>query len=258
MAFVPFEQIPLEAAQKELLGALVEADRRVPEADRQEFFVIGTTSGYFIVHPGIQRDSVYPGDLRTLAEFGLIRLGYTSRGDEKYDVTPTTSAYYAWMKEQEGQPDQRIENDTRRLLDSPHFRERHSDAYRRWTDAEAALWSAERPAQLTDLGHACREAMQQFITDLVKDNNMAGEVEPDPQRTVARLRAVIAQAGLSDAVGGFAEALVAYFGTVSDLIQRQEHGGQKEGEPLTWEDGRRVVFQTAMVMYELERALGRQ
>jgi hypothetical protein len=31
--------------------------------------------------------------------------------------------------------------------------------------------------------------------------------------------------------------------------------------PLTWEDGRRVVFQTLLVMYELDRALsttGRQ
>ena len=39
-----------------------------------------------------------------------------------------------------------------------------------------------------------------------------------------------------------------------DLVQRQEHGGQKEGEPLGWEDGRRVVFQTANVMVELHRA----
>jgi hypothetical protein len=50
--------------------------------------------------------------------------------------------------------------------------------------------------------------------------------------------------------------LLAYFGTVSDLIQRQEHGAQKEGEGLMWEDARRVVFQTALVMFELDRVLG--
>jgi hypothetical protein len=38
-------------------------------------------------------------------------------------------------------------------------------------------------------------------------------------------------------------------------VQRQEHGAQKEGRPLVWEDGRRVVFQTAIVMFELDRAL---
>ncbi len=36
---------------------------------------------------------------------------------------------------------------------------------------------------------------------------------------------------------------------------RQEHGAQKESETLQWEDARRVVFQTAMVMFELDRTL---
>lgn len=53
----------------------------------------------------------------------------------------------------------------------------------------------------------------------------------------------------------FLDALLAYWGTASDLVQRQEHGNQKVGAALLWEDGRRVVFQTAMVMYEIERAL---
>jgi hypothetical protein len=53
----------------------------------------------------------------------------------------------------------------------------------------------------------------------------------------------------------FLEALIAYWGTVSDLIQRQEHGSQKEGKELVWEDGRRVVFQTAMVMLEFDKSL---
>jgi hypothetical protein len=39
------------------------------------------------------------------------------------------------------------------------------------------------------------------------------------------------------------------------LVQRQEHGAQKEVTPLTWEDARRVVFQTCVVMYEINRAL---
>jgi hypothetical protein len=51
------------------------------------------------------------------------------------------------------------------------------------------------------------------------------------------------------------KALLAYWGTVNDLVQRQEHGGQKEREPLKWEDGRRVVFQTAVVMFEIARVV---
>lgn len=55
----------------------------------------------------------------------------------------------------------------------------------------------------------------------------------------------------------FLEAVVAYWGTVADLIERQEHGAQKEGEALTWEDARRIVFHTAIVMFEVDRSLSR-
>jgi hypothetical protein len=64
------------------------------------------------------------------------------------------------------------------------------------------------------------------------------------------------QAGLSKTDREFAAALLAYFGTTSDLIVRQEHAARKEGERLVWEDARRVVFQTASVMFELDRFLG--
>ena len=52
----------------------------------------------------------------------------------------------------------------------------------------------------------------------------------------------------------FLHALLTYWGTVSDLVQRQEHGAVRDKEPLTWEDTRRVVFQTAIVMFEIARS----
>ncbi len=55
--------------------------------------------------------------------------------------------------------------------------------------------------------------------------------------------------------GDFLEALVAYWGTVNDLIQRQEHDSQKDGNPLIWEDARTVVFQTLIVMFEIDKSL---
>lgn len=57
--------------------------------------------------------------------------------------------------------------------------------------------------------------------------------------------------------GAFLEALHAYWCTLDDLVQRQEHGAQKEGAPVIWEDGRRVVFQTAVAMFEIDRSLSR-
>jgi hypothetical protein len=56
-------------------------------------------------------------------------------------------------------------------------------------------------------------------------------------------------------VGKFIDALVVYWGTMNDLVQRQEHGATREGEPLTWEDAQRVIFHTAVVMWEIDRSL---
>jgi hypothetical protein len=49
--------------------------------------------------------------------------------------------------------------------------------------------------------------------------------------------------------------LLAYWAAVNDLAERAEHGSQQEGSPLLWEDGRRLVFQTLLVMVELKAAL---
>jgi hypothetical protein len=110
-------------------------------------------------------------------------------------------------------------------------------------------------AQFTDIGHACREAIQRFISDLVTKHEPQ-DVESDPQTTIPRLKGVLRRADVSSTVAVLAEALLSYFGAVSDLVQRQEHGGQREGQALKWEDARRVVFQTLLVMYELDRELG--
>ncbi len=109
-------------------------------------------------------------------------------------------------------------------------------------------------SRVHDIGHTCREAVQLFITDLVERHRPAA-IEPDPQKTVARLKTILATVDLPTAVAAFLSALLAYFGTVNDLVQRQEHGAQKQGDPLTWEDARRVVFHCGLVMYELDRAL---
>jgi hypothetical protein len=81
------------------------------------------------------------------------------------------------------------------------------------------------------------------------------DVPSDPANTVARIRAVLDTKALGEAHGAMLKALLAHWGTVSDLVQRQEHGAQKEGETLTWEDTRRVVAQTAVVMFEIARVV---
>lgn len=246
-----FEDVDLEAEQKDLLVHLVEAYRE----SREEFLVIKHWGGASIHHAGKAID-VEPADVRALVHYGfLVPVGVGGSGNEQYDLTPDGRRYYVWLKQQEGEPIERLELEIRRLLDVGSFLERHREAYDRWADAETKLWGADTANQFTDIGLACREAVQLFITDLVRQHQPS-DVESNVEKTINRLHSVIETAGGSERVGAVADALVAYFAAVNGLFQRQVHGKQKGGDSLVWEDARRVVFQTAMVMFELDRMLG--
>jgi hypothetical protein len=251
-----FSEVYLEQEQGDLLAAMVEAERNLPREQRHPFILSETFGGGSdLVHAGFggRRHYAYRGDLETLAESGLLRMSFTARATPTFDITPEGRAYYEEMKAQAGEPIERLEAEVRRYLVSDDFRKGHPDAYARWAAAEELLWASDSNKQFTDVGHRCREAMQRLATDLV-DRDPPPNVDPDPAHTVARLRAAIAQANLGDSVGALLDALVRYWGTVSDVVQRQEHGDQRS-DPLVWEDARRVVFQTAQVMFELSKSL---
>jgi hypothetical protein len=110
---------------------------------------------------------------------------------------------------------------------------------------------------MTTVGHYLREAMMAFAAEAV-ERYVVTDAPADPVRTVDRLRAVIGRAkpNLSTREAPLLDALVVYWGTVHDLVARQEHGAAKS-ERLVSEDARRVVFQSAMVMFELDRAFVR-
>lgn len=144
----------------------------------------------------------------------------------------------------------------RGMLDASWFAERFPEAHAKWTQAEEALWSEDAERRLSTIGHDAREALQEFADALAREKGIASEVPTDKQRTIARITAVLDEQAIGGTPREFLDALLAYYGTLTDLVQRQEHAGQKEGEPITWEDARRVVFQTLVVMYEVARTVG--
>jgi len=85
--------------------------------------------------------------------------------------------------------------------------------------------------------------MQEFATELV-DKFRLSDVDPNKAHAFARIKAVFEQKKkiLGSTQKQFLDALLTYWGVVSDLVQRQEHGAQKEDSNLVWGDGRRVVF----------------
>lgn len=254
-----FESILLEKEQQGLLAVLVEAARNVPREQRQKFMVIQTFEGTTINHPGLPRDlaGIYIGDLQVLAQEGLLNLTYTQRGTPVFDVTPLGFRYYEWLKQRAGEPIQQVEQEIIGYLDSESFRKRYPDAFTKWREAASLLREADTEQKLTVIGHLCREALQEFTTHLVEEFQPPN-VDSEKSHTIARLKAVLGcLTYLTSTEKPFLDALVSYWGTVSDLVQRQEHGAQREREGLGWEDARRVVFHTALVMYEVARAVAR-
>jgi hypothetical protein len=198
------------------------------------------------------------GDIESLGDANLLRLGRGSRGSLNFEITPFGFRYAKWLRGQIKEPLLRVSDNVRSYLASARFQDQYKVAYQKWTQAEAALWAEDSAKQLTTIGHLCREVLQEFCTVLVEQHQIPAP-NPDKTKTADRLRSVFKQyqPTLGQGVTEFLDALLAYWGTLSDLVQRQEHGAAKEGEQLTWEDGQRVVFHTAIIMWEMDRSLVR-
>ncbi len=255
------QKMPLEKEQTELLLKMVDADRNAPREKRQPFCVYRSMADDTMSHSGLQGGSIkiYFEDLYILEDYGLIRKTRSERsGYFEFIITPLGFQYFKDMKHQTEKPVQRLEETARGYLSDAVFIRKYPTAYQKWAEAESKLWDDNSSQQLTLIGHLCREAMQNFSVELIeiyKPQNF----DTDKTKTVSRLKSAINSK--KDFCGHtekeFLNALIHYWGTINDLVQRQEHNSQREDEPLTGEDGRRVVFQTAIVMFEIDRSLSR-
>jgi hypothetical protein len=242
----------LEDEQRRLLCWMVESERTIPSEQHGTFWLVEASGESFLIHHHIaERPRVRPGDLASLAENSVLRRIYDG-GSKGYEITPRGRSYYAALKQQAGEPIQKITQEVRSYLDAETFQVGFPTAYERWRSAENDLWSAESEGNLTKIGHACREAMQAFAANAVELLGIT-DTSPDPAKTVARIRAVLDHKHCTGKRREFLDALLNYWGTVSDLVQRQEHGAGKEGEHLTWEDTRIIVFHTMIAMSEIAR-----
>jgi hypothetical protein len=148
-------------------------------------------------------------------------------------------------------PFERTQLETRGLIASEGFREAYPATFEAWADAERLLWVDDANAQLTTVGHKVREAMQAFATAMVNEHQPP-DVDSDPAHARKRLGAVIAavRPQLGDARRLALEALGDLWEATDALVQRQEHGAQKEREAVTWTDARRLVWLTMFLMVE--------
>lgn len=99
----------------------------------------------------------------------------------------------------------------------------HSSALK-YAGCARSLVSHSPLSPATTIGHLCREVIQDFADALV--GNISHKVViQDKSKTINRIRATLTkyEGNLGETVKPFLEALLAYWGTVNDLIQRQEY-----------------------------------
>lgn len=240
---------------------IVEAAKKVP---REERLIINskTTIGDWLSIGGYGKDrteleGIADGDLGELTNKRLLRITYSKGSTENFAITPEGFEYYEWLMKEMGKPVERIEQKMMQYFEFDDFKSQYSEAYEKLKQAEELLWSSDSDSNFSAIGHHCRDAIQEFADALYSQVFEEKSTAPKAHDK-NRIKAVIEnkKTEISTTVRPFLEALYTYWDALSDLVQRQEHGGQKEGEPLNWEDTRRVVFQTANVMFELHRTLG--
>lgn len=249
----------LEPEQEQLLLDLVMQSRSVPRDEDGGFYfshALDPDPRAYVEHVGKSglgpTFRVHLSDLESLAKENLLHIRFEDgHRTGSFYVTPRGVEYYGILRRLQGEPIQRVQGMTIELLRSGSFREDFRNAYATWARAEALVGGELSDQDLTTIGHHCREAMMYFAGELLARLNVACTLEP--QKTLERIRLALGTIP-SEQIRAFIDALVVYWGTVSDLAQRQEHGAAKEGQKLSGEDARRLVFHTAIIMVELDRA----
>jgi hypothetical protein len=247
----------LDQEQIDVLELLVQASRSVSREQRVPFWYRHVMNEHraLVDHPGFPDETVpiLFTDIEVLGHAGFVAITREERYSGTFYVTPAGFRYYEAEKATTKAPLRQMEQNVTKYLDATLFENQFRGAYAKWRRADELLWSADSATQLSTIGHLCREAMQDFADELI--NRFPQTAPPsDKTKTVARIRTVL-HVVRSESVRAFLDALLAYWGTLSDLVQRQEHAGGREGEDLTWDDARRVVFHTAIVMYEIITAV---
>jgi hypothetical protein len=254
-----FNHIILEDEQKGLFIKMVETMREIPRENRSPMIEANSSNGNcLIVSGGPNITGFAYEDPDTLTSVGLLQLGFGSRGSKNYSVTPFGYKYYEWLMKQQGKPIERIERNIRKYLELDDFKNIYIDAYKNLMLAEEKLWVSDSQEHFTTIGHLCREAMQEFA-DQLYINVLKQNSDERKSKDKNRIKEVIEAQGTysGKTVKSFLKALYYYWDCLSNLVQRQEHGADKEGEKLTWEDARRIVFQSINIMVEMHRTLSK-
>lgn len=150
-----------------------------------------------------------------------------------------------------------VEDYLRAYLEDVRFRSAYLPAYERFSDAMSMLYSADSKHGVLRAGETARETIEEFVRAFVGPHEgPAWNGLSSATRTVG-LAAVIddCRPRVGDARCEFLQALFDYWRVLLDVVERPGHDEHEAGTPPRWEDARRVVVLTALVMVEIDRSL---
>jgi hypothetical protein len=159
---------------------------------------------------------------------------------------------------------ERIEDYLLAYLEGEPFSSAHPLAHGRWLVAWQSLWCADSKDKLIAVGGKSRAALQAYSTSL-QERHLRLAMNAQSPRFAEVARRAKPLEGLSSVVemyrpqlgGERCELLHGLFEHWSELLavmRRHEEGRQQAGERLRWEDGRRLVLFTAVVIVEIDRS----
>jgi hypothetical protein len=136
------------------------------------------------------------------------------------------------------------------------FRLAYPSAYERWWEATAILYGEGSTDSVIAAGGKAREALQEFARALAEPFQPRSSDPDSTGATVGRLRAFTEafQSQLGDARCELLRSLLDHWRALADGLERHAHDGEMVAEPPRWEDARRVVILTALVMVEIDRS----
>jgi hypothetical protein len=159
----------------------------------------------------------------------------------------------------------RIDDYLRAYLEDERFRSAHPLAFGRWLVAWEMLWCADTRAKVIVAAQRTPVAMQAFASSLLE---LCTPLAMDPQwpglladgssradqldgltRVVNAYREQLGEER-SELLGGLLE----HWQALLLGVRRHDDSSQPPAERLHWEDGRRVVLFTALVMVEFDRS----
>jgi hypothetical protein len=158
----------------------------------------------------------------------------------------------------------RIEDYLLAYLDGEPFGSAHPLARGRWLAAWQSLWQADSKDRVIAVAGRARVALQAYSASMLEVHLQLAMNARSPRFAEVARRARPLE-GLSSIIELYRpqlgedrcellRGLLEQWWTLLELIERHEERRQEAGERLRWEDGRRLVLFTALVIVEIDRS----